>query len=489
MIDDLDEQLSRMARRHIDAGGTMEMPKMDLTGAGASLTEDDINSVGETPPASAHPSSIPAQVGSAVMGAKPRADLSRPLGVDTELRGLQADAKQKRGEAALGQSASDFTERPDNFLDYAQRLGGGGVTASPAKTKMWDEHAEEGDRAIADLGQRRTADAAMTSSAEDNDPNSQTAQTYRATLSKFAPALDLSKATPKQMREIAPWLERLPKAEKASKPIDPEAGRHNLASETETNRHNMALEARPVGGRHSKGAAAPSKPVESGKYETITDPGERETVRAIVEGRAPPPAPGSKFGQHIMGLVAQIDPGFDSSKYAAYSGVRDKLSKSDEVVALNTAFAHIKRTRANVPDNFDPQLLNRVKRVLQTGSGADALSPFEADVKIAADELAKAYGNNSEAGRSTIEHLLDPNQSKAQLVSRLTEIEELLGGKIASFQDQFNRVAPEKAAPFRVMAPEHGGAVDIVDKNGQHYHPPIDEADALRDELKSEGLL
>jgi hypothetical protein len=131
------------------------------------------------------------------------------------------------------------------------------------------------------------------------------------------------------------------------------------------------------------------------------------------------------------------------------------LSKSDEVVALNTAYSHIKRARANVPDNFDAQAANRVRQAWLTGSGADTLTPFETDVKIAADELAKAYGNNSEAGRATVEKLLAPNQSRKQLESRLDEIDELLAGKLGSYQHQFERVAPKGASEFKVVSPEN----------------------------------
>ena len=265
-------------------------------------------------------------------------------------------------------------------------------------------------------------------------------------------------------------------------------------------RHNKAIEANSAGQLSARDAETkrktaladakkkqPSKAVKPGAYDAL-DPSDREVVRAIVEGRAPAPAPGSKTGGRVMSLVTQIDPSFDSSKYGAYAGVREKLSKSDEVVALNTAYGHVSRAKANIPENFDTQTLNRIKRAWQTGSGSDTLTPFETDVKIAADELAKAYGNNSEAGRSTIEHLLEPGQSKAQLQSRLAEVEELLSSKLGSYQHQFDRVAPKGAASFRVLSEENvekpaaprpgaGGRVGLLDEAGNAITLPADQVD------------
>lgn len=254
MKDELDDQLTAMLRHHIDnheeafpgadaldAKSNAAVDSASLPSAGSvSVTIGEPENLTRVPrergpdahemasgpdtfatPVS-RPGSIPAQMGQAITGAAkpkstPAVNLAAPMGAhDEELAGLQRDAKATRSMSRLGQAVTDFTERPTNLLDYAQRLGGGGVSAAP-KSKMWQENAAEGDRAIADLGQRREADAAMAKSrtlgemaADDNDPNGQTAQTYRSVLVKFAPDLSeqLKGASPKQMRAIAPWLEK-----------------------------------------------------------------------------------------------------------------------------------------------------------------------------------------------------------------------------------------------------------------------------------------
>lgn len=218
MSDPIEEELKRMLQRHVDSGGGLDgvdPPDAEQAAAGTwkgDAPQPDPLDLPEGP----RPGSVPAKVGAAVMGAapKPKLDLSQPLGYrppkDTQLEALQGDAKQRRGEAALGQSVADFTERPTNFLDYAQKLGGGGASAAAPKTQMWKEHAAEGEQNIADLKERRAADGAMASTAEDSDPASPTAQTYRSVLVKFAPDLEekLKGANAKQMRAMAPWLEK-----------------------------------------------------------------------------------------------------------------------------------------------------------------------------------------------------------------------------------------------------------------------------------------
>lgn len=232
MRDEVDDELEAALKGHFDAEGLakganaavdgielpktgeMRMPEMDIRPESErvmQMPEMDLRPEADGP----RPGSIKAQVGAAVTGGAKAPARPAPAR-DTELEGLQADAKKRRSFSQLGQAVADFTERPTNLLDYAQRLGGGGVSQAP-KTKMWQENAAEGDRAIEDLATRRKSEAGMetqqatrAASADDNDANGQTAQTYRSVLVKFAPELSekLATATPKQMRAIAPWLEK-----------------------------------------------------------------------------------------------------------------------------------------------------------------------------------------------------------------------------------------------------------------------------------------
>lgn len=452
------------------------------------------------------PEEPPAQAaGGKVAAAPPRVDTSKPLGwsppptpapskpVDAELEGAQADAADRRSTASVGQAVSDFVERPTNALDYAMRLGGGGVSAPAPRSSVWKDYGAEGDRALADLSDRRksegelsTREAAQAKAAKAQDPKSDTAQTYRMVLQKFAPDLQLDNATPEQMEKIAPWLEKFAAENadalkaRAVKPADPLA-REKLDEEK---RHNRATEGTAGARVAAKGQhAAPTPIAKAGDYSSVPED-VRETVKAIVEGRAAAPEAGSRFGAKILNYVTQIDPAFDSTKYGSYKGVKEKLSKSDEIAAITTARNHLARAESNIPDNFDAQSLNRIKQAFQTGAGADSLTPFETDVKIAADELAKAYGNNSEAGRSTIEHLLAPAQSKAQLRARLAEARELLTGKLSASQGQLDAVAPKTGSGLKLGGEGKEGRIHVTNGKETLEIDPSDvsaaEADGFR---------
>lgn len=241
---------------------------------------------------------------------------------------------------------------------------------------------------------------------------------------------------------------------------------------------------RQAGARGGSKAAASSSQAPSirqGDLSSIPDPGDRALVAGILDGRMGPNSVSKKDATRILKLVTQVNPDFDATAFATYAGVKKHLAESGDVVALNTAYNHLGRAAQNMPANMDAQALNRIRQAVLTGSGSDTLTPFETDVKVAADELAKAYGNNSEAGRQAVEHLLDPKQSPAQLRARLREARELLGGKLKAYQQQFANVAP-KGARMNIASPDgsDGDTVTVVSrKTGRSKPMPRAAAEQL----------
>lgn len=411
------------------ANPTMEMPEMDLTDSKTA----------------AAPFTVNGEVGKLATGAavppKPRLDLSQPIGApssrrpDTELAGLQDDAKRRRQTGQLGQAVTDSIERPSNFLDYAQRLGGGGVSAPAKKSTLWQDYEEEGGRAISEIEQRRKADGAMAAKDEAQDPNSATAKIYRAALLKFAPDLQLDTATPAQMVTIAPWLESYAKDAKVSRgdPLE-------QAKLDETIRHNQMTEKQIHG--HVPGQKA--APVVAGKYDSISDAGERETVRAIVEGRAPAPAPGSKSGQHIMALVAQIDPSFDSTKFGTYQHARAEQSTNPALIAIKTAYKHMDEALSSLDDlgNSNSPTWNKVANWASAATGDAKTNRARTALQAVGSEAARAYGENDVEGRQHVHELTDMNQSPAQIRANLNELKTLLAGKEEAFGKNLDDVKP-----------------------------------------------
>ncbi len=259
-------------------------------------------------------------------------------------------------------------------------------------------------------------------------------------------------------------------AEKAKTAAEEKAVADQLheAQLQETTRHNVATEgnsAKAIEARGKKKGGGPAGPMpKEGDIDSVPED-MRETVRAIGEKRAKPPDPGSRFGQKVLGYVLAVYPHLDTTEFGAYRAAKDKLAVNTELQALETARNHLRRARGNIPDNMDSPTANKIRQAILTGVGADTLTPFETDVKVAADELAHAYGNNSETGRATIEHLLAPNQSKPQLEARLNEAEELLTGKMGGLTHSVTRFnVPGGADAFKDAAAQPEAEVTVTNK-------------------------
>lgn len=436
--------------------------------------------------------------------------------VDQELTDLQNQAAQRRQTAALGNAVTRFTEVPDYGMEAAMRLGkgGGGNTRAP-HDDQWDKYSEEGDRQLKDLMTRRASESDLekkqdeaTKTAENKDANSGKAQVTRLLIYKYSPDL-VGKLDDKTVDEMSPiagpalgkMIDGMSDSQKAEVIAKSKAASDAAKTESEkekelerqrefdktnglgnrqadeTNRHNLATEGLGTSKAAAKAAGHGPAPVaKEGDLASVPED-IRAEVQRIANGDEPVPVWTSRNAR-LKNAVSQFAPHLDSAGFATRKAVQEQIAKSPELVAINTASEHLALARSHVPENFDSQSLNRIKQVYLTQSGSDKLSPFEMDVKVAADELAKAYGNNSEAGRQTIEHLLDPNQSKEQLISRLNETLALLEGKRHAFQEQYDRAAkpgkfsvgsaPEAQAPQAAGKPSPGpGYVRGKTKSGQ----------------------
>lgn len=212
------------------------------------------------------------------------------------------------------------------------------------------------------------------------------------------------------------------------------------------------------------GGGAPAKPVH--KLEDISSESDRAKVKAIGEGRADITIAGMKDRGRIAGLVMQVYPDFDQTRFGAYKHVVEHQATDKDIVAAATAQDHIKRARANIPKNYGPQILNRMKQAVLTGEGSPEMTPFEVDVKVAADEYAKALGNNAQSGRQEVEHLLSAAQSPQQLEAALGEVEHLLESKQQQWREQLKKVAPRGSTPLETRPLKSGDGVAYKARSG-----------------------
>lgn len=231
---------------------------------------------------------------------------------------------------------------------------------------------------------------------------------------------------------------------------------------------------KPGGGVH-----APAKPVHG--LADIPDPGDRAKVQAIGEGRADITIAGLKDRGRIASLVVQAYPDFDQTKFGAYKSVVQHQATDKDIVAAATAQEHIKQARAHIPANYGPTMLNRIRQAVLSGSGSPEMTPFEVDVKVAADEYAKALGNNAQSGRQEVEHLIAAAQSPEQLATALDEIDHLLATKQDQWKQQLQKVAPKGGAtpaekPALKTRPTKAGGT-AYSKDGKRWFTTAEEAE------------
>lgn len=458
--------------REVAAAGTMrdepeavrEFPPLDLT-----------EPVQEFPPMDLTEPAAPSPLqGNDAQPQRRPMDLSKPLGPmhDTELEGLQSDARARRATASLGRAVTDYAERPDHLSQYAQRLGGGGVSPGPAKSTLWNDYEAEGEQAVKDLGDRRKSEAGMRATSlaaaandEKLNPQSETAKTYRAVLYELSPALkgQLDGATPAQMEKIAPWIE----------------------SYAKTNAE--ALKAKAAAEAKAADEAAKKAESEKRRGEDLND---RRQTHADSQANA----------EALRALAGKrIDVETEAKDQAGAQHLGDKAGETlsaakalddiDAVIAKNPDdIPGIGRAKSLVPEVLKPIVLSEEGQNLRSNA-KDVLGVLlhkRSGAAVSPAELRRyeaIYGLNG-----------DDAQFKDGMQRLRRDFAEELRGAEAGVSPGARKKFKEgggKLADDVLKAPAASPAdvVDVVDKNGTHYHPPAAEADALRAELKADGLL
>lgn len=219
----------------------------------------------------------------------------------------------------------------------------------------------------------------------------------------------------------------------------------------------------------------------------VADPNDRARVQMLLEGRASPEEFGRKDGPRLAGYAAQINPQYDPEKARLGKDVRAQIAKDGSIDSINTAQDHIDEARRLIPQNFDSQFMNKLKSAVLTGTGSPELTKFQDTLRVAAAEYSKALGENAEAGKQEIAHLLDPVQSPAQMKDALDQIDRLLSGRIHAITRRYKEYAPEGVAvPQTLQGREKGegppasGTVTVFDtKSRTSKNVSKEKADAI----------
>lgn len=454
------------------AGGPVVLPEMDFSG-GTDVAEQRSAAAPDVakappafsapPPASARPDIRTTATAKAPPPRKGPLDWGEL--VERTKRGALVDDVVNSGNSMLAQMGPPGWQFKPNASDSSEKL-------ARLPLEMAKEQQGMESRQLAGDAQRAKLEATA-AAADPNSPQSQRAReafkTFlgdtaplpegfdswsAADVKSFADTGDLSLAERRkalteeaknrsklsQLQLEALERERLRKAGLDEKKIE------------ETMRHNKALE------EAKKKTPKPMANIVAGDISTVPErrSGYRNLVKAIAEGKEDAPKAGGKFGAELLSDVLAFNPDFDRTKFGNYAAVSKATAGDQTITNAITAKKHFQRAMEHIPENFDAQSVNRIANYLKTGTGSDQLTQFETDVAIGAGELSKGLGENAEAGKELVRHLLSPNQSRAQLEARLKELVYLQDEALDTKRERFESAAPKGTALPAILKREGG---------------------------------
>jgi hypothetical protein len=172
-------------------------------------------------------------------------------------------------------------------------------------------------------------------------------------------------------------------------------------------------------------------------------------IKAVAEGRAAAPRPGTKFGEALLNQVTQYDPTFDAAN--AQSRLKTRVDftsgKSAQAVnALNTAMGHLIHLDDQAHDlgnnSFLPGFLNPIKRFNDTNiRGSSAYNTFDQTKQAAASELRKVFAGSAGGNLAELEAweaTLDSAKSYPQLHDAIRNGVDLMSSRLNSLQEQYS---------------------------------------------------
>jgi hypothetical protein len=218
-------------------------------------------------------------------------------------------------------------------------------------------------------------------------------------------------------------------------------------------------------------------------YLDTLDPTDRSRVVAATEGRSSPPggmALKSPMVQRQIDMLAQYEPGFDMTKWAARAATRKEFSAGGQsspaaqITAGNTAIQHIGHLSdyAEALNNFDiglpgNDLLNAGRNALKRSSGtSEAQKNFNATRDKYVEEATKFYrgtgGNEADLQRDIKN--LDTAASPGELRSAIATHVDLMKSKINALQQRWTQTMGPGAGEFPIIQPETQQALDRIAK-------------------------
>ena len=205
---------------------------------------------------------------------------------------------------------------------------------------------------------------------------------------------------------------------------------------------------------------------------------DRGNVRAMGEGRMPPPNRATKDGMRMTAMVNAVYPDWDATQYKTYQDARTRFTsgkEGDGLAFILTARNHLARMAKNIPPNVSipfgiGSVVNWAKNASQQSTDPQ-LKAFYDDLHAVGSEVAAAYKGSviTDAENDRMEKLLNGTDSPEAMKGAIDEFNQLLAGKATSYQQQWNAAMPrgvaspngllEKAVSGAITAPTDGNNV------------------------------
>ena len=197
---------------------------------------------------------------------------------------------------------------------------------------------------------------------------------------------------------------------------------------------------------------------------------ERDMVKAMVEGRQPPPpgkALATPYWQRMVQLANQYDTGFDMGRWASRVQTRKNFAIGTEgraIRSLNTVANHLGELddAGKALDNFKSsslgpatQTANQALTWYREHSGDPRITRFDTTANAVSTELEKAFRGSQTAisgireWRKTISAAASPEQK----VEANKTLSKLLLGQLEGFAAQYSRGMGVNADPLTLLEP------------------------------------
>jgi hypothetical protein len=207
-------------------------------------------------------------------------------------------------------------------------------------------------------------------------------------------------------------------------------------------------------------------------------------AKAIANYQVPPPATrsmASGLGQALMNQVLRENPDYKAEMFPTRAATRKAFTsgtQSQTINSLNTAIVHLDQfvDVAKALDNGTFKPGNAAYNWVKTQFGDSAPTNFKGISTIMAGELASAFKKSGATDEeiAAVRSAIETSNSPKQLKDYATTIAiPALGGKAATFDEQYRQVMGEKD-PFQVILP---GAKQVLEKYGfDPKHPRMGQA-------------